>query len=62
MKLITRRKVERNNRANRIINFQGKDYCLSELAEKLGISDQTVNYRIIKGIPLDAKKWGGSRG
>lgn len=52
----------RNNRANRIINFQGKDYCLSELAEKLGISDQTVNYRIIKGIPLDAKKWGGSRG
>lgn len=53
MKLITRRKVEAWLRPMRL--------ALREI-EKLGISDQTVNYRIIKGIPLDAKKWGGSRG
>ena len=51
----------RNTTKNRVIAYKGKDYCLVELAEFLGISTQTVSARLNKGIPLDFPRWGGRR-
>lgn len=57
----TAKQQNRNTTCNRMLNYKGKDYCLAELAETLGISTQTISRRIEKGVPIDLPKRGGKR-
>ncbi len=40
---------QRNTKANRMVTFDGLTMCISEWAEKLGISKDTLSYRIERG-------------
>ena len=44
---------ERNRRNNRIIIHDGQTHCLSEWAEKIGLSSAALSWRIKSGMPLD---------
>lgn len=57
----TRSQQARNTTATPKVMFNGKDYNLSDLAELLGVSTQTIRARQRRGTPLDAPKWNGSR-
>lgn len=43
----------RNRRSNKLITFQGITLCLSEWAEKLGVTHHLLNKRIRIGYPLE---------
>jgi hypothetical protein len=44
---------QRNRRDNRYITHKGKTMCVSEWAEAIGLSRQTVLSRLRKNLPLD---------
>ena len=44
----TQKEQGRNMRKNVIINYNGKDYCISALAEHLGLKVGTLRYRLQK--------------
>lgn len=43
----------RNKSSNHLVTYQGRQYCLQELSEKLCIPRKTISRRLEKGIPLD---------
>lgn len=43
----------RNRRKHRKINYNGKEYCLSELAEMCGLIPETLAYRLNVGYELE---------
>ena len=45
----------RNRRNNHLINYEGDKITLTECAEKLGLSIQTLAYRVKQGIPINQK-------
>lgn len=49
---ITISKQQFNKSNNHKINYNGKEYCVSELAEILGINKQTLFSRIYRGRPI----------
>jgi len=49
----TRAERARNTRRNRIIEYQGKKYCFSDLAAKFGIHNDTLSIRLKLGWPLE---------
>ncbi len=49
----TRAEQSRNRRNNHSIMFNGQTFCLSDLAEHLGVRYQDLQYRIARGYPLD---------
>lgn len=48
----TRKEQARNTRKNKFINFNGKMWCISELAEKYNIAPSTLFSRINRGISV----------
>lgn len=50
----TNAKVQANNRTNTVIlEFQGKSQSLQEWADKLGISESTIRWRLNKGYSIE---------
>lgn len=49
----TRQEQCRNTRRNRIVRYDGRDWCVIELAEHLGINRNTIIKRLNSGFPID---------
>jgi len=47
----TRYKQSRNKRNNRMINYHGRNQCLSDWAEELKVGRTTLAYRLLKYPP-----------
>ena len=47
------REQARNRRSSRLIEFQGQTYCLSEWAERIGITREALKQRISRGWPIE---------
>lgn len=50
---ITRREQTRNTRANRVLEYQGRNLCLSALAQEAGMSAATLWRRLKLGWDID---------
>lgn len=57
----TRSQQARNTTKTPKVVFNGVEYSISDLAERIGVSAQTIRARKRRGIPLDAQKWNGVR-
>ncbi len=51
----------RNTTRTPKVEFNGREFGLSDLADTLGISPQTVRARQRRGVPLDSPRWNGAR-
>lgn len=49
----TMKEQSRNRRTNRIINYNGYSFCVSEWAEKLGISSGAIFGRLKRGYSVE---------
>ena len=59
---ITVKEQNRNYSRNHIVEYDGKEYCLIELAEKVGIPYRTLLYRVNAGYAIEnAIKKGDNR-
>ena len=47
------REQHNNRRSNRIIEYQGQKYTLSQLAEKSGIKPTTLRERLNRGMTVE---------
>lgn len=52
----TKRQQAENTRRNRYVEYRGEFVLITRLAERLGISDDTIRNRIKKGWPIDKNK------
>lgn len=52
-KWATRAEQNRNKRNNHYLEYKGKQYCLAELARRLGINRSTLSGRLRKGMSLE---------
>lgn len=52
-KWATRKEQQRNMRSNRIAMFHGERICISELAEKIGISTSCLTWRLNNGWTMN---------
>lgn len=51
----TKTEQARNRRSNRMLTIDGETMCISAWAERLGIGDSTLRYRLKHGIPPSGK-------
>jgi hypothetical protein len=64
-KWVPRKIQNRNKRTNRILNFQGKEKCLSEWSEETKLKRETISNRldagwsVEKALQTPARKYGG---
>ena len=49
----TAKEQARNRRSNKAISFRGNEYVMSELAEKLGMSSDTLGGRLSRGWSIE---------
>jgi len=57
----TYKQQARNKRTNKIYEYNGKQLCLSELAEICGLGKNTLRYRLEAGYPIEKAMFTKSR-